>query len=92
MNIPADTKYTEEMLREAMEMLEGLKHHMGMFQNQYYGKLKKRFKHHEALNETLRVALNEVDTRNCGRQIECVSILRKIDHQISLKIPGDVKL
>ena len=40
MKAPADITYTETMLHEAMEMLEGLKHHMGMFQTQYYGKLK----------------------------------------------------
>jgi len=62
MKVPADTRYTEQMLREAMEMLEGLQHGMGMFQHQYYGKLKKRFKEHEALTESLRKGLNEVVT------------------------------
>jgi len=62
MNVPADIRYTEEMLREAMEMLEGLQHNMGMFQRQYYGKLKRRFKQHEALNENLRVGLNKIET------------------------------
>ena len=62
MKIATDTRYTEEMLREAMEMLEGMRHHMGMFQNQYYGKLKKRVKQHQALNESLRNGLNEIDT------------------------------
>lgn len=62
MKVATDTRYTEEMLREAMEMLEGMRHHMGMFQNQYYGKLKKRFKQHQALNESLRNGLNEIDT------------------------------
>ena len=62
MKVAADTRYTEEMLREAMEILEGLKHNMGMFQNQYYGELKKRFKQHEALNESLRNGLNENET------------------------------
>ena len=62
MKAPADITYTETMLREAMEMLEGLKHHMGMFQSQYYGKLKKRIQQHEALGKDLRVGLNEIGT------------------------------
>ena len=62
MKAATDIRYTEEMFREAMEMLERLKHHMGMFQNQYYGKLKKRYRQHEALNESLRVGLNAIDT------------------------------
>ena len=67
MKATTDIRYTEEMLREAMDMLEGLKHHMGMFQNQYYGKLKKRFRQHVALNETLRAGLNDIDTSECEK-------------------------
>ena len=68
MKAPADITYTETMLHEAMEMLEGLKHHMGMFQTQYYGKLKKRIQQHEALNKNLRVGLNEIGTAEDGRE------------------------
>ena len=62
MKAPADITYTEKMLHEAMEMLEGLKHHMGMFQSQYYGKLKRRYDQHELLSAGLRNRLNEIDT------------------------------
>jgi hypothetical protein len=68
MKAPADITYTEKMLHEAMEMLEGLKHHMGMFQTQYYGKLKNRVKQHEALNKNLKVGLNEIGTVEDGRE------------------------
>ena len=62
MKAATDIRYTEEMLREAMDMLERLKHNMRMFQNQFYSKLKKRFRQHVALNETLRAGLNDIDT------------------------------
>jgi len=62
MKVPADIKYTEEMLQEAMEMLDGLQHQMGMFQRQYYGKLKRRFDQHGSLGERLKKSLNKIET------------------------------
>jgi hypothetical protein len=62
MKVPADIRYTERMLSEAMEMLEDLKHHMGMFQTQRYGKLKGRVKQYQSLNESLRGGLNNIVT------------------------------
>ncbi len=62
MDIPADIRYNDEMLQEAMDMLDSLKQHMGMFQRQYYGKLKKRFIQHGLINKELRARLNEIDT------------------------------
>ena len=75
MKATTDIRYTEEMLREAMDMLEGLKHNMRMFQNQYYSKLKKRFRQHVALNETLRAGLNDIDTSEYETRKDDATIL-----------------
>lgn len=71
MKLPADIRYTEEMLSEAMNMLDGLQHHMGLFQRQYYGKLKTRLTQHESLCEDLRRRLNEIDTTEENRRGLC---------------------
>jgi hypothetical protein len=62
MKIPADIRYTEEMLCEAMVMLADLSRNMGLFQRQDYGKLKRRFDQHGLLSAGLRTALNGIDT------------------------------
>jgi len=62
MKAPADIILAEEMLRDAMEMLEDVQHYMGLFQRQWYGKLKRQFDQHESLGEALRTALNGIDT------------------------------
>lgn len=63
MELTPDIKYTEELLREAMELLESTYANLGMFQRQRYGHLKKRFEQHGALTEGLRTALNDIDTQ-----------------------------
>ncbi|MGY3211875.1 hypothetical protein [Mucilaginibacter sp. HD30] len=60
MEKPADVKYTEELLREAMELLEDLYPKLGMFERQHFMELKKRVEQHEALTVDLRKALNEI--------------------------------
>ncbi|MDP9077731.1 MAG: hypothetical protein M3O71_09940 [Bacteroidota bacterium] len=62
MKVPADITHTEEMLREAMEMLDDVQRYMGMFQRQRYGKLKRQFDQHESLGKELQTALNGIDT------------------------------
>ena len=62
MKADADSKDREEMLLEAMELLAGLQHYMGMFQHQYYGKLRKRVNDRECLGAELRNALNVIET------------------------------
>jgi hypothetical protein len=62
MKIPADIRYIEEMLCEAMEMLEELQPGMGLFQRQCYGKLKRQFDQQRSLSENLRAALGEIET------------------------------
>jgi hypothetical protein len=71
MKLPADIRYTEEMLSEAMDMLEGLQHHMGLFQRQYYGKLKTRFTQHDSICKDLKKRLNEIDTTEDNRGGVC---------------------
>lgn len=60
MEKPDDIKFTEEMLRDAMALLEDLYVKMGMFERQHYMKLKKRAEQHETLNVDLRKALNDI--------------------------------
>lgn len=62
MKIPPDAKYTEEMLRDAMELLAESIRNAGLFQRQRYLVLKKRFDEHRAINDSLRVALNGINT------------------------------
>ncbi|SDD96641.1 hypothetical protein SAMN05216464_103186 [Mucilaginibacter pineti] len=63
MKTPTDIRHAEELLREAMELLEDTYHNLGMFERQRYGKLKKQVDQHEALSETMKTALNVIDTQ-----------------------------
>lgn len=49
-----------EMLLEAMEMLEDLRFHMGMFQNQRYGKLKGRVTLHTRQTEVVKLTNDQI--------------------------------
>lgn len=66
MKIPGDIRYSEEMLREAMELMKDVYDKFDLFERQYYWELKKRYDQHEALNDNLRAALNGIDTE--GRE------------------------
>jgi hypothetical protein len=61
MKVTAESKHTEEMLLEAMEMLDDMHVKMGMFERQRYGKLKTQFEQHTSLNKELREGLNEIE-------------------------------
>ena len=61
MKIPADVKLTEEILCEAMELLEDMRSRMGMFEHQHYAGLKRRFEQLGCINEGLRLALNDIE-------------------------------
>lgn len=61
MKVTAESKYTEEMLLEAMEMLNDMHLKMGMFERQRYVKLKRHFEQHKSLNKDLREGLNEIE-------------------------------
>ncbi|WP_426672055.1 hypothetical protein ACPPVU_12560 [Mucilaginibacter sp. McL0603] len=63
MKIPADISYTQEMLREAMELLEDTYPNPGMFERQRHSTLRKRFEQHELIKKELRTALNGIDTQ-----------------------------
>jgi hypothetical protein len=71
MKVPANISYTEEMLREAIEILEETSRNMAMFQRQRYSKLKRRFDQHESINEDLQKALNGIDTAHDDREEIC---------------------
>ena len=60
MEKPADVRFTEELLREAIALLEDLYSRLGLFERQYFIDLKKRAEQHEALTVELRKALNEI--------------------------------
>ena len=60
MEKPADVKYTEELLREALALLEDLQLKMGMFERQHFMELKKQVEQHAALTVDLRKALNDI--------------------------------
>jgi hypothetical protein len=64
MKMPQNVNYTEELLREAMEMLADQTGNMGMFQRQRYGRLRKRFDDHQSINKELREALEGIKTNN----------------------------
>lgn len=62
METPVNLLYTEEMLSEAIEMLEDIQQNMGLFQRQQFGKLKRRYHEHKAISETLGAALDQIET------------------------------
>lgn len=62
MKVPYDIRYSDALLREAMELLKDVHDKFGMFERQYYANLKKRFDEHEAISNGLRTALNSIDT------------------------------
>jgi hypothetical protein len=62
MNIPADISYTEELLRDAMELLEDMRLNMSSFDRARFWHLKKHFDQNEAISKDLRKALNDIDT------------------------------
>ena len=61
MKIPADIGFTEEMLRDAMELLEDMRLNMSSFDRTRFWQLKKQFDQHEAINKELRKGLNNID-------------------------------
>jgi hypothetical protein len=60
MEKPADVKFTEELLHEAIGLLEDVYPRLGMFERQHFMALKKRVEQHDALNVDLKRALNEI--------------------------------
>jgi hypothetical protein len=54
MKVAADHNETEEMLREAMELLADISRNLAMFQRQQYHKLKSRFDRHGALSPVMK--------------------------------------
>lgn len=62
MKIPADVSYSEEILRDAMELLDDMRLNKGMFERQRYWQLRKQFDQHELINKELRKALNAIET------------------------------
>lgn len=55
-----NTKHTQAMLNEAMELLDDAFCNLGMFQRQQYSNLRKRFEQHKAINNNLHTALNNI--------------------------------
>ncbi|GAA4325962.1 hypothetical protein GCM10023149_28520 [Mucilaginibacter gynuensis] len=62
MKTSADIKLTEEILLEAMRLLDDVSPKMGMFERQHLAGLKRKFEQHALINENLRLKLNEIDT------------------------------
>ena len=62
MSLPHDIRYSDQLLREAMQMLSKMHHRLGMFERQHYTELKRRFDHHDAIQSKLRDSLNAIET------------------------------
>lgn len=58
METKPDKNYTEKLLRDAMELLDDASLNLGLFQRQYYFKLKNRVKQHLRQDETPQQDLN----------------------------------
>ncbi|WP_428331578.1 hypothetical protein [Mucilaginibacter sp.] len=73
MKLPVDTCLMEKLLREAVDMLKNVQHHLSTIQRRYDGKLKEGFHRHESLKENLQVRLSEISTgeQNAGGDLCC---------------------
>lgn len=58
-----DYKHLKSLLVEAMELLEETKARFGLFEQQQYGKLKKKYEQQQALPSSIRTGLNVIATQ-----------------------------